>query len=150
MPIKFYFEKEIKLKHKRHLKYFIESIFLSEGKPFKSLNYIFCSDVYLLEINKQYLNHDYYTDIITFDLSSDKNSPIIGEIYISVDRVADNANTHNTIIEKELLRVIFHGVLHLCGHKDKTKAQKLTMRSMEDKYIHSYLSQQVPRNTVSR
>jgi len=105
----------------------------------EQLQYIFCSDEYLLEINKQHLQHNYYTDIITFDLSEKPNA-VIGEIYISVDRVRDNAQNYDATFKNELLRVIFHGALHLCGFKDKTEKDQTLMRKAEDKYLQYYLS----------
>ncbi|HKP31778.1 MAG TPA: rRNA maturation RNase YbeY [Chitinophagaceae bacterium] len=105
-----------------------------EKRKCSSLTYIFCSDKYLLAINRQFLKHDYYTDIITFDLSSDKKS-VIGEIYISTQRVRANAKELKLPIKDELLRVMIHGALHLCGYKDKSKTDKLAMRSREDYYI---------------
>ncbi len=136
--IKFHFEDIIFVFHQRKaLKAFIEKIFLLEGKVAGELSFIFCDDEYLLQINRQYLSHDYYTDIITFDLSENKDK-INGEIYISIDRVKENATTFKSSFSKELHRVIFHGVLHLCGHKDKTRMQKSQMRSLEDKYLQQY------------
>lgn len=113
------------------------------------LTYVFCSDNYLLQMNKQFLQHDYYTDIITFDLSATPQKapakktdvdagPIEGEIYISIDRVKDNAAGLGTPFNDELSRVIFHGVLHLLGLKDKTKAQKQEMRLAEDAWIKAF------------
>jgi probable rRNA maturation factor len=103
------------------------------------LQYIFCSDKYLLGINKSYLQHDYYTDIISFDLSETKGK-LIGEVYISIDRVKDNAKTHKTSFKEELLRVIFHGALHFCGYKDKKPAEIKKMHAQEDKWLKSYLN----------
>lgn len=120
--------------HKKKLKAFISNLFLLEKKPLETVRYIFCSDEYLLKINKQFLNHNYYTDIITFELA-DKQNPTIAEIYISIDRVKENAITHSVSLEKELLRVIFHGALHLCGHKDKRKSEIIEMRKKEDQYL---------------
>ena len=111
-----------------------------------SLNYIFCTDKQLLEINKQYLKHDFYTDIITFELSP-KKQPIEGEIYISIDRVKDNAWSLGETQYSELHRVIFHGALHLCGYKDKNKTELQEMRKTETKYLAQYF--RVPRDTVS-
>ncbi len=125
--------KSIALKNKTGLKTFIFSVFKKEKKRVASINYIFCSDQYLLQINKDFLQHDYYTDIITFDLS-DKNA-IVGEIYISVDRVKDNSSVQGTSFSNELLRVMFHGVLHLCGYRDKTKSEITVMRQKEDYYL---------------
>jgi rRNA maturation RNase YbeY len=102
------------------------------------LNIIFCSDEYLLSINKQFLNHDYYTDIITFDLSESKRGPVTAELYISYDRVKDNARQMETTTTKELHRVVFHGLLHLLGYKDKTTKDQMEMRKMEDKLLAKY------------
>lgn len=118
------------------LKRFIESIFKREGYKLGSLNYIFCTDKHLRQINRDYLQHDYYTDIITFGLTQD---PIEGEIYISIDRVRDNARQLGVSFKSELHRVIFHGALHLCGFRDKTKAESALMRSKEDHYLGLYL-----------
>ena len=130
----------VALDNKRALKIFIQSIFTMEGKGFEELNYIFCSDPFLLDINKRFLNHDFYTDIITFDLSANENT--IGEIYISIDTVKDNASSHKTTFKNELLRVIFHGALHLCGYKDKKKSEITIMREKEDYYLQLFLSNQ--------
>lgn len=115
------------------LKKYIESIFRKEGKSLKSINYIFCTDKALLEINCQFLSHDFYTDIITFDLSESKE--IQAEIYISIDRVKENAVQLGIPFKSELQRVIFHGVLHLCGYRDKTREDQARMREKEDFYI---------------
>ncbi len=104
----------------------------------ESLNYVFCSDNYLLGINKQFLNHDYYTDIISFDLS-EVPGVLLAEVYISVDRVKENAKTMGNLYSNELLRVIFHGALHFCGYKDKKPADTKLMRAMEDKWLKAYL-----------
>lgn len=102
------------------------------------LSYIFTTDDELLGINRQFLNHDYYTDIITFDLSDKDRQTITGEIYISIDRVLDNATNLQTNPKEELIRVMFHGYLHLIGYKDKTKAQQQHMRAAEDKCLTLY------------
>ncbi len=127
-------------KKKENLKIFIESIFKKEKNKIEEINYIFCSDEMLLQINQDFLQHDYYTDIITFDLS-ERNQPINGEIYISIDRVKDNAKIENTTFEQEMLRVIFHGALHLCGYKDKSTSDIQLMRAKENHYIQLYLKQ---------
>lgn len=137
-PQFFFLEKVPSLRNRTRLKGFIKDLFKREGVALENLTYIFCSDEYLLEINRSYLKHDYYTDIITFDLSPDKTA-ITGEIYISIDRVRDNAQTMGQSLATELHRVIFHGALHLCGYKDKTKADKAIMTQMEDKYLSLYL-----------
>lgn len=107
-----------------------------------NLNYIFCSDDHLLSINKQFLNHDYYTDIITFPYREGNN--IEGEIYISIDRVKDNADQQKVSFENELFRVISHGLLHLIGFSDKTPKQKKLMREEEDKAIAIFYSTFAP------
>lgn len=109
------------------------------------MNYIFCSDEQLLAINQQYLNHDYYTDIITFELSP-KGHALISDIYISVDRVRDNARLLNDHFSNELRRIIIHGALHLCGYQDKTPQSKKEMTVKEDFYLKQY---KVSRGTVN-
>lgn len=131
--------------NRNRLKLFIINILEREGKKVETINFIFCSDDCLLEINKKYLNHRYYTDIITFELSK-KEQHLISDIFISVDRLKENALTFKTSFTLELHRVIFHGVLHLVGYKDKSKSQSRQMRAKEDKYLEDY---HVSRNTVS-
>jgi len=109
----------------------------SEGKRAATINFIFCSDEYLLDINRNYLKHNYYTDIVTFDLSP--NLVLVeAEIYISLDRVRDNARSMGITIKEEIHRVMFHGLLHLCGYDDKNRADIETMRAMESHYISKY------------
>ena len=138
MPIVFHALEPVILKQRRLLKKFIIQLFIKEKKSLQSIDIIFCSDEYLLEINKQHLQHDFYTDIITFDLSESSVNPIIGELYISIDRVKDNAALRDEKFSTELLRVIFHGLLHLCGFKDKTKSDIKTIREKEDEYLGLY------------
>ena len=134
----FFFEhKKFSLENRSKLKKFIESLFRKENKKLTSLNYIFCTDTRLLEINRQFLKHNFYTDIISFELSDTGNSQ--GEIYISIDRVKENAKSLGISFKSELLRVIFHGALHLCGFKDKSKAEKEKIRGKEDLYLGLYL-----------
>ena len=133
----FYQNVQISLSNRSGLKKFIESIFKKEVKRLASVNYIFVSDKALLEINKQFLKHNFYTDIITFDLS--ESTEINAEIYVSVDRVRENAKILKVSFKSELHRVIFHGALHLCGYGDKTKAQKNEMSDKEDFYLDLYL-----------
>jgi probable rRNA maturation factor len=135
--IRFNFLTAASLKDRNRLRKFIGKMLKKEGKPLAELQYIFCSDAYLLAINREYLQHDYFTDIITFNLS-EKSQPINAEIYISVDRVRDNAANYNSSFRKEFHRVIFHGVLHLCGYKDKKPKDSKVMRQMEDKWLKSY------------
>lgn len=96
-----------------------------------TINYVFCSDDYLLNINKQFLDHDYYTDIVTFD-NSEENSPLLSDIFISIDRVKDNAHQEGNTFENELYRVLAHGMLHLLGFNDKSDDEQILMRQKED------------------
>ncbi|MBP7556799.1 MAG: rRNA maturation RNase YbeY [Chitinophagaceae bacterium] len=134
----FFFETPVSLRNRTQLKEEIVRIFKRHGKKPGSLNFIFCTDKRLLEINRQYLQHDYYTDIITFELNA-PGQPVEGEIYISIDRVKDNARQLGQPIYRELHRVIFHGVLHLSGFGDKTDAQEAEMRRQEDLCLKRYL-----------
>ena len=141
MTVQFFFLKHnISLRNRGALKTFISRIFKLERHKLKDLTYIFCSDDYLLEINKASLRHDYYTDIITFNLSETPGA-ISGEIYISTDRVRDNAQQLSVTITEELHRVILHGALHLCVYKDKTVKHAKEMRDAEDKYLNVYFKQ---------
>ena len=125
---------EFKLDAEENINSWIEDTFNYEGLNFKSLNLIFCSDSFLLNINKTYLQHNYYTDVITFNLS-DTPDQGEGEIYISVDTVRDNAKEFSVTFEKELYRVIIHGVLHLCGYNDHSELEKTVMREKENFYL---------------
>lgn len=132
-------DKTVSLKNRLSLKLFIEKRVKKEGRSIESLQYVFCSDRYLLGMNNRYLKKDYYTDIISFDLSEGKSN-LIGEVYISVDRVKDNAKSHQTSYLEELHRVIFHGALHFCGYKDKKPSEAKEMRAQENKWLKSYLN----------
>lgn len=137
--VQFFFLKPVPLlKQRTKLKSFMQKTAKTNSRPIDSLNIIFCSDDYLLSINQQYLQHDYYTDIITFDLSASKKGPITAELYISIDRVKDNARQLDSSVTKELHRVMFHGLLHLLGYKDKLKKDQILMRTMEDKLLAKY------------
>jgi rRNA maturation RNase YbeY len=131
-------DKGTSLRSRTQLKAFINKQCLKEGVQIETLQYVFCSDKFLLDINKKYLNHNFYTDIISFDLS-DQKGRLIGDVYISIDRVKENAKTGGNLYTHELLRVIFHGALHFCGYKDKKPADVKTMRAMEDKWLKAYL-----------
>lgn len=120
-----------KLKNPNKTSAWIRKVIKKEGKSLQSLNYVFCTDEYLREMNIQFLKHKTYTDIITFNYNPSE-AEIEGEIYISIDRVRDNADTFQTDFQTELNRVIIHGVLHLLGFNDKTKAEKTAMREKED------------------
>ena len=139
MSVVFHSLQPVVLKNRRSLKVFIKQLFEREGKSILSLDIIFCSDEYLLEINNKHLQHDYYTDIITFDLSDPNSARTTGELYISIDRVKDNALSLQAKFSIELLRVVFHGALHLCGYKDKTPTDIKRMREKEDEYLNLYL-----------
>ena len=110
------------------------ALILNEKHSLKTLNFIFCTDEYLHSINLQYLNHDTYTDIITFD-NSEGDGLIEGDIFISIDRVKENANKFDVSLEKEIKRVMAHGVLHLCGYIDKTAGEAKQMRLKEDEAL---------------
>ena len=110
----------------------ISSILQSHDAAVESVNFIFCSDDYLLEVNRSYLQHDYYTDIITFDNREYDDDPLESDIFISIDRVRDNAQDRSIPFEKELHRVIIHGLLHLIGWNDKTEEEKQAMREKEE------------------
>lgn len=129
-----YADTKLYLPNKTGVKQSIIHLCQQEAKPLERLQYVFCTDAFLLSINQQYLQHNTYTDIITFNLSNEPNI-IEGEIYISVERVKENSITHQTGFNQEMLRVLFHGALHLCGYGDKTKTEKTIMRSKEDFYI---------------
>lgn len=135
--IYFFFKTQVSLRNRTYLKAFIALLFKKEGKQLESLNYVFCTDKELLKINRQYLKHDFYTDIITFELSPVKTN-VLGEIYISVDRVKDNAKQLGEPFHNELHRVIFHGALHLCGYADRTKNEKEQMRLLENYCLKNY------------
>ncbi|MGZ3865009.1 MAG: rRNA maturation RNase YbeY [Bacteroidia bacterium] len=136
MAVYFSSSVKVKLPPKKNLKTWVEKIATSEKCKLKNLIYNFCSDEELLEKNKQFLNHNTYTDIITFDYSEE--NAISGEIYISVDRVAENADKFKTDFSEELKRVMAHGVLHLCGYKDKSPLQQKQMRAAENKALKMF------------
>lgn len=125
---------QFSLKQKTNLRKWIIETIGKEGKETGALSFIFCSDQYLLNINQQYLKHDTYTDIITFD-NSEEDLLIEGDIFISVERVKENALLFNVPEQDELHRVIIHGVLHLLGYKDKSPHDKQLMTSKEDEYL---------------
>lgn len=145
-----FFEENIQfdLPNRTKIKNWLKLIAINEGFKIKELNYIFCSDEYLYEMNRKYLQHDTYTDIITFD-NSEKKLNIEGDIYISIERVKDNALSHMEVFEKELLRVLSHGIFHLCGYKDKSSTERKLMRLKENEAVDLYYKKPtVPRGTV--
>lgn len=146
MSVVFQYQTEVNLTSRKRLKDFITSIFRSEKIPFDSLTIIFCDDEFLLGLNRQFLQHDYYTDIISFTLS-EPFTPVAGELYISIDRVKDNASQLKVSFKNELHRVMFHGALHLCGYSDKNSQDISIMRAKENFYLSKYFD--VPRITVS-
>jgi len=135
--VQFYLENiSFPLPSEDSLEKWLNKIASQHNAQIENINYIFCDDEYLLNINKEYLNHDYYTDIITFPYKEGES--IESDIFISIDRVKENADAHDQTFEKELLRVISHGLLHLIGFKDKDEADQEIMRQMESKCIFLY------------
>ena len=120
--------------HRLEIRKWIKNAIASENRVLGEVNIIYCSDEYLLKINQDSLNHDYYTDIITFDYC--EGQEIIGDLFISVDRVRDNAKQVKVDFKDELHRVIIHGIMHLCGYADKTKVEKALMTEKENKYLN--------------
>ena len=138
-------DKAADIKHKKAVKQLISDLFAAEETQLDRLSYIFCSDEYLLKINRQFLNHSTLTDVITFPFSG-KGKPVYGEVYLSVERIKENAKTFQVEYQNELLRVMIHGALHLCGYNDKTKASKLQMTEKENHYLKQF---NVPREANS-
>ena len=132
-----FFNEDILFKPKqpRLIKAWLKAAAETEGFKLNQLNCIFCSDEYLLGVNRQYLNHDFYTDIITFD-NGEFEKEIEGDVFISIDRVRENAATFHKSFEEELMRVLVHGLLHLAGYGDKSEEEKKTMREKEDFYTN--------------
>lgn len=130
------------LRNKTLLRSWLVKCAFAEKRKIDTLNYIFCSDNYLKKINKQYLNHDYFTDIITFSTSDPGDKTISGDIYISIDRVKENAATYGVRINEELHRVMAHGLLHLCGYGDKSEKEKKLMRKKENGCLKKLMNQQ--------
>ena len=139
-PISFHIEEiEFELSEPQKLTEWIESTASAEGKSISAVNFIFCSDEYLYKMNMDYLQHDTYTDVITFPYSSPEDSYIEGDIFISVERTAENARKFGVSPEIELHRVMIHGVLHLIGYDDKSPAKKKIMTAKEDEYLAKLL-----------
>jgi probable rRNA maturation factor len=135
LPIEFFAEEvEFEVKNESKVKEWLFEIISENSFEVESLNYIFCSDEYLHQMNVDYLDHDTLTDVITFD-NSDIEGVIEGDVFISIDRIVDNAATFNTSTEKELHRVMAHGLLHLLGFDDKTAEKQAIMRSKEEKCL---------------
>jgi rRNA maturation RNase YbeY len=138
IPIYFhYLTSPFYLPQRYTIKKFLLSVFEHHSKSVENLNYIFCTDDYLLNLNKDYLNHNYYTDIITFELSQ-PFQPIQADIYISVERARDNAKSYNVPIIHETTRLLIHGALHLCGYKDKTDKEFKKMKTLEELHLSQW------------
>jgi probable rRNA maturation factor len=133
----FHFLSACPLSKRELLKSFIISVFRKEKRTLERLDIIFCDDKTLLDLNIQFLKHNFYTDILSFPLS-DPGKPLVAEIYISVQRVKENAANLDTSFKNELHRVIFHGILHFCGYKDKSQSDIRKMRMKEDQYLGIY------------
>ena len=131
--ITFNSETSFTLKNQKKLLKWISDVISSEGLQVGEINYIFCDDSYLNKINQEFLNHDTFTDIISFDYTLGKE--VGGDIFISIERVLENAEKFNEVFETELHRVMIHGILHFMGYKDKTKKEKTLMRTKEDENI---------------
>ena len=128
--INFNYESDFTLDNEEAVSTWLSAVIVSENKSEGEINYIFCDDEYLHKINLEYLNHDTLTDIISFDYTM--GNELSGDIFVSIERVLDNAKDYNTVFEDELKRVLVHGVLHYCGYKDKSEEDELIMRSKED------------------
>ena len=135
-PVINFFTEEISyvLKNKRKIRAWIAASISTEGYALDELNFIFCGDEYLLRINQQYLKHDTYTDVITFDNSEAPNT-VSGDIFISIDRIRENAGLYGHVLQAELCRVMIHGTLHLLGYKDKSKSDKKRMTEKENEHL---------------
>jgi probable rRNA maturation factor len=139
--ISFNYELDFQLENETQFQNWISNVIQSENKTEGDINYIFCDDEYLLTINQQYLNHDYYTDIISFDYSV--GNELHGDIFVSIERVKENAKEYNVTFDEELKRVIIHGILHYCGYKDKLEADEQLMRNKENEKIKMFHVEQV-------
>ena len=140
--IRFHFKTNYNFVNQLLYKRWVKAIITSENKTASAINFVFCDDEYLLNLNLAYLNHNTYTDIITFDYCNEKK--ISGDVFISIDRVLENSKTYNTLFEEELLRVMAHGILHLCGYGDKTKKEAEKMRLKENEKIKLFHVEQKP------
>jgi rRNA maturation RNase YbeY len=134
--INFYSENDFELERVSSYESWVKNVISSEGKKTGEISFIFCDDEYLLEINQKYLDHDTYTDIISFDASV--GNILNGDIFISTERVSENADSYEVEFSEELKRVIIHGVLHLCGYKDKTPDQEKLMREKEEEKMKMF------------
>ena len=142
----FHFEDISEFSLPKHIHDWIKRVILNEEFVLSEINVVFASDHYLLTLNKEHLAHDYYTDIVTFDYHTEPKE-IHGDLFISKERVIENASAFNVSINHELLRVVVHGLLHLFGYSDKSEKDKELMRSMEDFYLSLYTNEYVSRGT---
>ena len=137
--INFFSEKKtFEVSQKDKLRLLLKEVCKQENAQLSFINCVFCSDEYLLQINKKHLKHNFLTDIITFDFS-EKKDQIEGDLYISVDRVKENAKKYGFTFKTETIRVVLHGLLHLIGYKDKSEKEKKRMRVLENKYVSLYM-----------
>ena len=134
--IHYFFENTDPINLPENTEEWLKNLIIEENKKPGKINYILCDDEYILKVNQDYLQHDYYTDIITFDYV--KGKTISGDIFVSLQRISDNASTLSKEFDSELKRVLAHGILHLCGYKDKSQEEEKEMRSKEDYYINKY------------
>ena len=134
--INFNYESDFSLENEEAFASWLSAVIVSENKTEGEINYIFCDDEYLHKINLEYLNHDTLTDIISFDYTM--GNEISGDVFVSIERVIDNAKDYNTVFEEELKRVLVHGVLHYCGYKDKSEIEEALMRSKEEEKIQMF------------
>jgi rRNA maturation RNase YbeY len=134
--ISFNYETDFELSNEMEIASWLYKVIASENKKEGDINYIFCDDSYLIEINKQYLNHDTLTDIISFDYSV--GNELHGDIFVSIERVRENANDFKVSFNEELKRVLVHGILHYCGYKDKTEIDEKEMRQKENEKINMF------------
>lgn len=134
--ISFNYETEFELRNEPDFSKWLSAVILSENKKEGEINYIFCDDNYLLDINQQYLDHDTLTDIISFDYSV--GNEINGDVFVSVERVKENASDYNVTFHEEIQRVLVHGILHYCGYKDKTESDERIMRSKEEEKMKMF------------
>ncbi|MBF8457958.1 rRNA maturation RNase YbeY [Kaistella sp. G5-32] len=131
--IQFFFENLDEITLPPNTEIWLEQLIISEQKKPGEINYIFCDDEHLLQVNRDFLQHDYYTDVITFDYV--KGKTISADIFVSLPRILENASSLSKAFDSELLRVLAHGILHLCGYKDKTEEEISEMRNKEDYYL---------------
>ena len=134
--INYFFEEISTIAINEDISTWLEDIIVNEEKKLGKIQYIFCDDEYLLHVNREYLQHDFYTDIITFDYV--KGKKISGDIFVSLPRIKDNAVQLSTDENEELKRVLAHGILHLCGYKDKSEEEQTMMTEKEDYYLSKY------------